>query len=376
MSDVRVSWVMWARQLRELRPTEALVLGELARLADWRGESVCPASHLVSVTNRGLRTVREALSSLEGRGLVVSRRRRRADGGWAASGRKLVALAAVVDAGVVKAVDEAAKHADGESAVAGFDGALVSPEERVISRDDDEGLRQAIGRAVEEAWVGDAARLIARSLLVVVGQQFREAVERGQRFGFMQAEESRWDTASWAWESLRVSAGEIMAARSPWALWSEVTLRASAGRNWVVPEGVVVRELESDRLAAGDGLAVSDAVLVEHVGIDDFGELLEPMVTALVSAGLDEVTAWAGSLRITELSMRDRSRRHTMAAHDPRLADLGVSPECAKAWMTLLVGSRRGGPATGLLGLDEAGLGARAAGVARVYLEGLAAARH
>ncbi|WP_172119729.1 hypothetical protein [Actinomyces faecalis] len=59
------------------------------------------------------------------------------------------------------------------------------------------------------------------------------------------------------------------------------------------------------------------------------------------------------------------SRRHTAAAIDPRLADLGVPPACARAWMTLLAGSRTR-TTSSVLALDEHALGQRAAEVVQL----------
>lgn len=370
MSEVpRVSWVLWSRSLEGLTPTQSLVVGELARLADWRGEAVCPVSHLVDCTQRTRRAVHNALRGLEARGLVDCRQRWRPDGSQASSWRRLVSLAAVADFEAVKAVDEAAKQG-----VEPVDD-LTDPDGPVIGCTDDEGLRAAICQAIEEAWVGPSARLIARSMLVVVGRQFKTTVERGVDFAFMPIEESRWDTASWAWETLRCGAAVIVQARSPWAMWSNNTLRASAERNWPVPEGVRVEDLEaSGPLAVGDGLGVGDAAGMEAVSLDDFEGVLEGAVEALIAAGMSEALAWAGMLRVVELSLRGASRRHQAAAEDPRLADLGVSPRCARAWMTLLVGSRRGAAAS-LLDLDAAQLAERAGALVEVYREDLAAAR-
>ncbi|WP_161512723.1 hypothetical protein [Actinomyces howellii] len=280
-----------------------------------------------------------------------------------------MALAAVADFEAVKAVDEASR--DGAGEVEADD--LVEPDGPVIARGDDQGLREAIVRAVEEAWVGPAARLVARSMLVVVGQQFRAAVQRGVDFAFMEVDESRWDTASWAWETLRVGADVIARARSPWAMWANNTLRATSSRNWPVPEGVVVEELDAAGPAASSMVwGPGDAAGMEAAALDDFGSVLEGMVEALVAAGMGEAVAWAGTLRVVELSMRGASRRHQLAAEDVRLADLGVSPRCARAWMTLLVGSRRGASPS-VLGLSEQDLAERASQVAAAYAEDLAA---
>lgn len=361
MSAPGRSWVAWAHDLEGLTPTQALVVLELARLADWRGESVCSAAYLAGVTGRCLRSVRLALAGLRARGLVVCRARVRPDGGRASSVHRLVALAAVAD----PAAARAAPGGGGPGAGAG--GRDVAGSGGLISWEDDEGLRAAICRAVDEAWVGEASRLVAASMLVVVGSQFRATVERGRALALMGPQESRWDTASWAWECLRESAEAVMEAESPWALWAEITLRRSSARSLPAPSA---SGDGSGPLVAGAGLLPGDCAPVEHVGIDDFGDVLGPLVEALVAAGVAEAVAWAGTLRVAELALAGPSRRHTLAAGDPRLADLGASPGCARMWMSLLVGTRRRGEAAGLLGLDASALAARAAEVAEAYRAG------
>ena len=111
----RISWVMWSRRIPDLSPTQNLVLNELARLADWRGETICPVSHLMRTTGRSRRSVHYALSGLVSRGLLDCRRRWYSNGKPATSARRMVALAGVIDATEIKAVDAAeaeGRHSD------------------------------------------------------------------------------------------------------------------------------------------------------------------------------------------------------------------------------------------------------------------------
>lgn len=368
----RISWVMWSRQIPGLSPTQKLVLGELARLADWRGETICPVAHLVRTTGRTRRSVHYALSGLVSRGLLDCRRRWHRNGRPATSARRMVALAGVIDAAEIKAVDaaEAAGHETIEA-----ENALVNPAGPKITVDDNEGLRSAIRQAMAEAWVGPVSETIARSLVAVVAQQFKTAVQRGTDFAFMERKEARWDTSSWAWETLRACAEVIMAAKSPWAMWATATLRATDERNWPVPEGVRLTELDSSTpIASGAVLRPGDADKMEAVSLDAFDAVLGGMVEALIDAGMDEAIAWAGTLRVAELSLRGMSRCHRLAADDSRLADLGVSPRCGRAWMTLLVGSRRGAvlPVTSI---SHEQLSERAGTLVADYLVDIALAR-
>lgn len=368
----RISWVMWSRRIPDLSPTQKLVLGELARLADWRGETICPVAHLVRTTGRTRRSVHYALSGLVSRGLLDCRRRWHRNGRPATSARRMVALAGVIDAAEIKAVDAA--EAEGRE-TSEAENALVNPKGPKIKVDDNEGLRRAIKQAMAEAWVGPVSETIARSLVAVVAQQFKTAVQRGTDFAFMERNEARWDTSSWAWETLRACAEVIVKAKSPWAIWATATLRATDDRNWLVPEGVRLSELDSSTpIASGAGLRPGDADKVEVVSLDAFETVLGGMVEALIGAGMDEAIAWAGTLRVAELSLKGISRCHQLAADDSRLADLGVSPRCGRAWMTLLVGSRRGA-ALPVTHLSHEQLAEKASTLVSDYLTDIALAR-
>ncbi len=77
-------------------------------------------------------------------------------------------------------------------------------------------------------------------------------------------------------------------------------------------------------------------------GVDDFDGVLLKLIQLLVESGVPEAVAWAGTARLLELGQVTESKRHWVAALDAKLQGMGVCENAARAWMTLLVGSRRG----------------------------------
>lgn len=348
-------WRVWLRSLVGLTPTQAAVLQVLVSLADWRGQVVVSVAYLVEASTRPRSSVLRALAQLEADGVIV-RRRRRTAGHQGASLVSLVA-APVVDAG-----------GGGEAAPV-----YVLPDfprdGPVVALGDDEGLRAAICRAVGEGWVGEGTQVVCRSLVRAAGRQLSTPVSRGQVFSGLGHQESVDDTVSWAWQALREATGPIVAARSPWAHWTVVTGRMVArARDVPLPEQAV----DPCAVPTRDSGLPGGLDRPREVGLDELGGPLGAAVAALVGAGMCETLAWAGTRRVAELALRGRSRAHTLAALDPRLEDLGVGPACARAWATLVVGSRRGTRA-GLVGLDGQELGARAAEVVAAYGAGAVA---
>lgn len=322
-----VPWRAWARSLVGLTPTQAAVVAVLAELADWRGEMVVSVAWLAERSMRPVRSVKRALAGLEADGVIVRRRRR-------SGGHQGASLVSLVPAPVVR------PEGDAEAVVYAFpDVRGAGP---VVEADDDEGLRAAIVRAAAAGWLGEAAEVVCRSLRVAAPVQLATAIERGRVFSRLGAREALLDTISWAWQVLREDPGAIASARSPWAMWTARTTRAVLhGRDGSPPGGV--------RVDACDPADLPDPVAglpgetgPVPVGLGEMSGPLAFAVGALVRAGMSETTAWAGTMRIAQLALRGRSRAHTAAAQDPRLEDLGVSPECARAWMTLVMGTRRG----------------------------------
>lgn len=116
-------------------------------------------------------------------------------------------------------------------------------------------------------------------------------------------------------------------------------------------ERVSCSALDIADLAAGTGFTAPGSVEVERrrvwVRDEDLGPCLGEVVDALVWASVPACTARAGTCRVAELAASTRPReRHRSARQDAGegvLASLGVSPDAAGAWMSLVAGSRRGG---------------------------------
>ena len=338
----RVSWLRWARELEGLTPTESLIVHELARLADWRGEAICPVGWLVASTGRHRSTVLRGLRRLADRGVLV-REGRRAGGHRAASRLVLVAGPARARCGA----DEERPRRFAPIPDVALDGP-------VLAAQDGEELRRLVLEAIDAGWCGPAAVVIARSLVLAVDTRLSKVVRRGVVFSHMSRDEAVMDTISWAWEALRLTQERIAAAAEPWAMWTSITQRATGRRDDARRDGVEVVLVEPARMPCGTDLPGELTVDPERVALDDFGGVLGSVVEALIGAGMDEAVAWAGTRRIVELSLGSPSRRHTQAGDDPRLAGLGADAVCARAWMTLLVGSRRGTRAAALgLAADE-----------------------
>lgn len=320
------SWTVWARGLKGLSPTQQLVLLELARLADCRGVVIASVDYLQDSTSRSKRAIFSSLSALEQRG-VLTREPRRLNGRQAASRLQLRAQA-------VAATAEPRASSPKPGARLG-----VVVEVEPVDMDDNEGLRRLLALAQNEAWEGPAAQAVAQTIMVSGRRQFWTAITRGEVLGGMGREESLVDTLGHAWELARLNAEELIAARRPWALLTTMVTRLCVSRD---SDRIGVDTADPADIPEG-GLRPGEGNSGEvNVGVDDFEGPVKDLVLALVEAGMEETLAWAGTLRIAELAVGDSSRRHTLAASDPRLADLGVPPQCCREWMTLLAGSRRG----------------------------------
>ncbi|WP_072344025.1 helix-turn-helix domain-containing protein [Actinomyces urinae] len=325
-----VSWPVWARGVKGLTPSQSLVLFELARLADARGVAICAVDHLATVVGMTRRSVFRALAGLEQRGVLSRKMRYR--GGKQASSRFVLhgvpgpsqALASD-DAGAAGVVLEAGVEAH-ESAVA-------------LPISDNEGLRRTLEQAASEGWRGAAAQCLAATLHAVGPRQFSSAISKGMQFSRMSYTEAASDTCSIAWEVATTCTEQLIEATSPWAVWTTIVNRRCFTRDDVSGVEDLVEPSMMPEAGLRPGMGQEGDV---WVSVDDFDGPLGRMVEALIGAGMSETLAWAGTLRIAELAVSDASRRHRAASVDPRLSDLGVTPDAGRAWMTMLVGSRRG----------------------------------
>ncbi|MDU5427470.1 helix-turn-helix domain-containing protein [Actinomyces urogenitalis] len=314
----------WLMGLGRLTPTQQLVAGELARLSDWRGVAIASVAHLVQVTGRSDRAVRSAIQGLvEGGHLRRSYRR--------ASRRRAACAYALVER-PAQAAPQPGDKAPAPFVVHLDDGGAT------VDVNDNEGLAQAIRQAVAEGWKGPATQGLARTVIIQAQVQFAGAIARAQALTGMDRQEAIADTINRAWEALCQHADAIAASPRPWAWWTKIVQRASYELDRSEHPIDVVPPSEFPEAGLRPGQGSTDV----GWGIDDFGDVLGQMIQALVDAGMSETLATAGTRRIVELAMTDKSRRNRAAAGDPRLADMRITPECARAWMVMLAGSRTG----------------------------------
>jgi hypothetical protein len=239
-----------------------------------------------------------------------------------------------------------------------FTGGAVDP-------DDNEGLRAVLVEACQAGWVGQGASRLAVTLLEHGPKQFGRLAVRQARFEGETVSDALADVLTLAWLEARASAASMIRARRPWAVWSravecavaEESLASLEDRNAVTAMGVVPEG--GSPLAGGAGEL--------YVGIDELTGPFVRVIDALRDAGMPSTLAWAGSVRIAQIAAHvSVANAHTMAARDATLASLGVSPTAARAWMTLLVGSRRGTVANAL-DADQKSLSEQAAVVASAW---------
>ncbi|SHJ13903.1 hypothetical protein SAMN05216246_11243 [Actinomyces denticolens] len=346
-----VPWRVWASRLVGLTPTQSAVLEVLVRLVDWRGQAIVSVGHLVAASLRPERSVRRALAQLQDDGIVLRSRRRNGP-------RQGASRVTLIPARVVPAVEAGE---DSDLVVFSLpDFALAGP---VATPDEPEALRAAIEGALGEGWSGPSTDMVGRSLVRAAPRQFGPLADRARWAAGMERSEALDDTTGWAWQVMREEAPSIAAADNPWAMWTTSLARVVLHeRDQVLPEGVTVRACDPALLPeAGAGLPAGPGQ-AGPVGLDELDGPMSRAVRALMGAGMDETLAWAGTRRIAEIALRGPSRAHTAAAQDPRMADLGATPRAARAWMTLVRGSRRGTRA-GVIASDDAELTELAADV-------------
>lgn len=116
-------------------------------------------------------------------------------------------------------------------------------------------------------------------------------------------------------------------------------------------------DLDTPHLAVGEGYTAPGTVEIERRRIwvtdEDLGPCLMGVIQALMWASVPACVARAGTCRVAELAAsttpRERHRSAREDADEGVLAALGISPDAAGAWMSLTVGSRRGGLESALM---------------------------
>ena len=312
-------WTAWARSLDGLTPTAKLVIAELALLADARGVAIAPLRHLTDTTGRTARAVRDALTDAESRGLI--RRPSGMNPGRPFRGIRVQLIAH--PEGIPK--DEPAKSRPDPLTQA-----------QVNAPDDD--LRTLLEECVAANWSPPAIWKLATLVENQGKERFGATISRRQSWG---CAHDPWDTLTLAWETAQREVSIILESRDPWAMWVHLTGKACLKEDQDSLRTVLVaaeNTLESIRPQEPPPFREEDPVF----GVDDFDGTLRSLVLLLVEQGVPEAIAWAGTARILELLSAGPSRRHWLAGKDAKLQSLGVSERAARAWMTLVAGSRRG----------------------------------
>lgn len=323
------SWMAWARGLAGLTPTAKLVAVEISLLADARGVALVPLAHLAQATGRTPRAVREAVALLRRLGHV----RRGPDplfGKPLQSVRVQLLSGAASGQSAPPAPVMELPRGPGEPSAGTGEGDRTLAKILV-------GSGGGAGNEGDGAGTADLAQLLQEE----GPTRFGKIIGRRKRLGHA---DDPWETLSIAWETAQQQRGTIAGAETPWGMWVHLTNLACLREDEVPFTTVLLEHYEpADSGAAipwrGSGAEEEPLVF----GFDDFDQRLIELVRALVIAGVPEATAWAGTARILELVDVGASRRHWLAAKDAKLQALGIGSEAARAWMTLLVGSRRTG---------------------------------
>lgn len=307
------SWASWVRGIEGLSPIEKLIAYELAFLADTRGVSVTPIDHLERVTCRSRRSVLTALQRLGDLGLLRVPE---------AMPRPFRGIRFQLTQEPPLGGTESQEHSRVTESPHDTPEPTVGDNESI----DNQSLRRQLIAASVADWNGSPCWELAATLEKEGQQRFASVIGQRRSAGIRDP----WDTLTLAWEVVRNHCAALSTAREPWALWVHL-VRVEAYRNDL--QGAP-GELVEFRGPSGNSRT--------DLGIDDFGEDISGAVEALISLGVEEALAWAGTARVLELIGMGESRRHWMAGRDAKLQSLGIGEKAGRAWMTLLVGSRRG----------------------------------
>lgn len=315
LAEVGASWEAWVRQLPGLTPTAQLVAFEIARLADTRGVAIVPIQHLIDTTARSRRGILAAIRTLETRGYLRREKRRAANARFQTN--RIQLIRAAVPAAETPSIppQPVDQHVPGQVSAS------------------NEYLRSLLQTAVANEWRGQAATDLAATIAEVGPGKFGAIILKRRLRG---AALDPWDTLTLAWEIAQAEASSLIEAREPWALWVYLVDRAGGGQ-----DAQACPSLPLDQCPPQEGPPEAETTPIV-LGIDDFDSRLIRIVFVLVESGLSEAIAWAGTARLLELIDAGASRRHWLAGRDSKLQGLGIDAGAARAWMTLLVGSRRG----------------------------------
>lgn len=330
----------WAWRIPVTSAASRVVLGTMALLSDHRGVCLAPRTTIADRSLLSRRSTDRVLRELEDQGWVGREPRRR--GQRAAEARLCLSRQLLATATPPDTHDQPPT----EPETAGpTDGDCLSVER---GHEDLVGL---ITDAVNAGWDGPAADRLAHAVMTWLTTRAGGLIRR--RVAFATAD-SVADTATIAWQVLRDSTSQLLAARSPWGLLATI-VAARAAREDETARGVVhlgrAGKVQAFRLADDWALdqappARDEQLRGKTLGLDDMADapIMDVIVTQLADLGVDPGLSWPVLCRCVEISLHtSQSRRHTAARNDYQLELLGLTPDAAAAWMNLVTGTRRAG---------------------------------
>lgn len=323
----RVSWVAWARGVPVAAASDGLVLRELAVLADEYGVAIVTVEHLVEATGVHRASVFRALRRLEDAG-VLTRTPTRVNG---RQGPTRLQLREAPRSQLAELLTgEPLLNLGGPADVAST----------IVEASDNEGFRSLLLDAELEGWAGRSAAIVARSMAAAAPRQFWDAIARVRDFGgfHLSHDDAIGEVVGIAFEECRRQCEKLIASNRPWALLTTIVTRQVTTAKKAEVDAVSPFEMPESGTRPGEGVQDDEV----FVSVDTLPVQFHRLIDELARAGMSPTLARAGTRRIAELAISDASRRHTLAARDPRLADFGITPDAAREWMTLLAGSRTG----------------------------------
>lgn len=155
----------------------------------------------------------------------------------------------------------------------------------------------------------------------------------------MSIQEAKIETLGWAWQAIRLNTHAILQAYNSWALLAVIVSRMAREASAEQEIALEALQLEGKKPLG----SINQKVNLPGADLDTLETLYGLLIRDLVKYGVEETLAWACTLRLADLAVcgDDMSRRHTLAARDPKLSALGLSSKGARKWMTLVSGSRQ-----------------------------------
>lgn len=345
MSSRAVSWTLWAKTVPGLTPTQRIVLGELAELADAEGVALATVRHLQQVSGRTSRSIYSALAKLEARGLLQREQRFDSAGGQQAS---LYYLRSTGREDAPRVTTLLTRHQNAptaeqdESDIVRVEMALpVELAQRVwgdAPEDSEEVLREVLDFALAHTWTQEACEAVGRLLEREAASRFGRGLLIARSLGYKESE-ALAEVISLAWKIAFTQTRSIAQARSSWAYLAKAVEGSIASTLFVNTETA----LDDETL----GAFVEKAPLVEAdtdesvVSLAALGKRQKDVIAALTCRGMSETVATTVTLRLLEIAVaHDVSRRVFAARHDLRLGDWGVTPDAAVVWIGAVAATR------------------------------------